>query len=328
MKRVVLVLLLLMAVVSAVAWFKRPVPDGGELALYGNVEIRQVNLGFNVEGRLSSMALEEGEQVKTGQVVATMDTGYMQDAVTIADGRVASAEAQLGMLRTGSRPQEIEQARAAMQSAEAAYQDAERHFGRELALFKQGAAGTRAALDRATAGRDQAQAALTSAREQFSLAEVGPRGEQIKMAEAQLKAEQGLQSLMQRRLRDATLSSPADGTILTRVHEPGEVLAPGSSVYTLALKTPLWVRAFVAEPQLGRVQPGLAVEVSSDSAPGRRFKGRVGFVSPTAEFTPKAVETPDLRTDLVYRLRVVMDAGSEEVLRQGMPVTVHVPASH
>ncbi len=327
MARVVAVLLLLMAVVSAVAWYKRPAPNGGELALYGNVEIRQVNLGFNVEGRLASMLLEEGDQVRQGQAIARMDTGYLQDAVSIADGRVAAAEAQLAMLRTGSRPQEIEQARAAVKSAEAAYQDAERHFGRELALFKQGVAGTRAGVDSATAARDRAQAALASVREQLDLAQVGPRDEQIKAAEAQLQAERGLQSLMQRRLRDAELFAPADGTLLSRVHEPGEVLAPGATVYTLALKSPLWVRAFVGEAQLGRVRAGQQVEVSCDSAPGTRFKGQVGFISPTAEFTPKTVETPELRTDLVYRLRVVMAPGSEEVLRQGMPVTVHVPAT-
>src|SRR5690606_38404313 len=125
------------------------------------------------------------------------------------------------------------------------------------------------------------------------------------------------------RLDDTALVAPADGTILARVREPGAVLPPGATVDTLSVDAPVYVRAWVSEPNLGRIVLGAAVFVTTDSS-DRRYRGQVGFVSPRAEFTPRSVETTDLRTDLVYRLRIVV-TDADEHLRQGMPVTVSVP---
>jgi HlyD family secretion protein len=125
----------------------------------------------------------------------------------------------------------------------------------------------------------------------------------------------------QRALADATLVAPAAGFILTRVREPGAIVASGEAIFTLAVSSPVWVRAYVDEPDLGRVRPNMAASVTTDSAPGKIYHGHVGFISPVAEFTPKTVETRELRTDLVYRLRVIVD-NPDQGLRQGMPVTV------
>ena len=127
----------------------------------------------------------------------------------------------------------------------------------------------------------------------------------------------------QTNIDDTHLRAPADATVISRVREPGSIVSPLDVVYVLSLSTPVAVRAYVAETQLGMVHPGMEVTVSSDTAPQRWVRGRIGFISPEAEFTPKSVETPELRTDLVYRLRIIVD-NPDESLRQGMPVTVQL----
>src|SRR5262249_38944168 len=122
-------------------------------------------------------------------------------------------------------------------------------------------------------------------------------------------------------LAERQLVGPNDGVILTRAREKGAVVQPGETVFALTLTSPVWVRTYVGEPDLGLVQPGMPAGVTTDSAPGRVYRGHVGFISPTAEFTPKTVETRELRTDLVYRLRIV-GADPHGGLRRGRPVTV------
>ena len=122
-------------------------------------------------------------------------------------------------------------------------------------------------------------------------------------------------------LQDSTLIAPSDGTLLTRAVEPGTVLNEGGTVFTVSLTRPVWVRAYVDERNLDQAQPGRKVLLYTDGRPDKPYHGQIGFVSPTAEFTPKTVETPDLRTDLVYRLRIVV-TDADDALRQGMPVTV------
>jgi HlyD family secretion protein len=100
----------------------------------------------------------------------------------------------------------------------------------------------------------------------------------------------------------------------------------GQTIYTLTLNDPVWIRAYVPQPRLGRIKPGMTVGVSIDSMPGKRYEGTVGFISPDAEFTPKTVQTDQVRDDLVYRIRVIA-TDPDNVFRQGMPVTVQIPAA-
>src|SRR5207248_3184041 len=151
--------------------------------------------------------------------------------------------------------------------------------------------------------------------------EIGPRREDIDAGRAQLAEQEALVVEAERRLADSNLVAPNDGTILTRARERGAIVQAGETVFTLTLAAPVWVRSYINERDLGRVRPNMVAEVRTDSAPGKVYPARVGFISPTAEFTPKTVETRELRTDLVYRLRVVVD-NPDGGLRQGMPVTV------
>lgn len=321
MRKVFLVLLLLgLAAGGGWSWLGREKarPDG--LVLYGNVEIRQVNLAFNLEGRLAEMLAEEGDKVTAGQVLGRIDKGQIADAVRLAEARLEAQKAQVAKLESGSRPEEIAQAKAEVDQAEAAAVNARATFERVESLARSGDASQQA-LDNARSSLRQAEARLIQARKAHTLAVLGPRGEELEAARAQMRADEAALSIARRRLADAELAAPGEGTILTRIHEPGAVLLPNTPVYTLALAKPVWARAFVDEPRLGIVKPGMKATVLTDG--GGRYAGQVGFISPVAEFTPKSVETPELRTGLVYRLRVVV-AEPDEALRQGMPVTVRL----
>lgn len=323
-RKILIPALILVAAGAVAAWFlMRPGPEpAGRLVLYGNVDIRQVNLAFNVEGRIAGMQVEEGDRVAAGQVVATVESDYYDDAVRLAQARVAAQRAQLARLEAGSRPEEIALARAQVDEARAELVNAQATLGRLTQLTRREVVSEQA-LDDARAEELTARARLAARQESLNLAVAGPRQEDIEAARAQLRAEEATLDLVQRRRADTTLTAPEAGIILNRVLEPGAIVLPGTTVYTLALITPVWVRTYVAEPDLGRIHPGMAAEVLTDSAPGRVYRGQIGFISPVAEFTPRTVETPDLRTSLVYRLRVIVDS-PDQGLRQGMPVTVRL----
>ncbi len=292
--------------------------DGGTIVLQGNVDIRQVNLAFRVGGRIAEMKVDEGDRVEPGRLIAALDKAYFADEVRLARARVAAQTAVVARLVNGTRPEEIAQARAAVVEREAAVQLARVTLGRQEDLAGKGISPHQK-HDEATATLERAQAALKSAQETLKLAEVGPRREDIDAAKAQLEAENAALAQAERRLADAELTAPAVGVVLTRVREPGAIVTAGETVYAVTIISPVWVRTYVAEPDLGRIRPGLSVEVRTDG--GRSYRGQIGFISPVAEFTPKSVETRELRTSLVYRLRVVVE-GDTAGLLQGMPVTI------
>jgi len=293
------------------------------LTLYGNVDIRQVQLGFRVSGRVAEALVDEGDRVTAGAPLARLDTQPYQDQIRAAEAQAAATRATLQKLEAGPREAEIDQARAAHQERLADLQNAEQAYERASRLKPSGAVSD-AVLDQTKAARDMATARTRSALEALRLLEQGTRSEDIAVARANLQASEANLASAATSLKDATLVAPSDGVILSRVREPGAIVAPSDIVYVLSLATPVWVRTYVAEPNLGRIHPGMRVEVFADSAPNKPYGGTIGFISPVAEFTPKSVETPELRTDLVYRLRVVADQGRNG-LRQGMPVTVRVP---
>lgn len=322
MNRKPVVAVVILAALAGGGWWlaHRPVADTGVLTLSGNVDVRQVDLSFRVEGRLAKLLVEEGDRVTAGQVVAELDDGYLKDAVRVAESRLAAQEAQLAKLEAGNRPQEIAQAKAELEKAEAALTNARATYDRRAALPVDSTI-SRQALDDARNVLRQAEATASRARQALDLSRQGFRDEDITIARAQVDGERATLDLMRRRLADAVLSAPSDGIVMSRVREPGSMTLPGSTVATVALSSPMQVRAWVAEPDLGRVQPGMAADIVTDG--GRTYHGQVGFISPVAEFTPKTVETRELRTSLVYRLRVVV-SDPDEALRQGMPVTLHL----
>ncbi|ADW18403.1 secretion protein HlyD family protein [Desulfobulbus propionicus DSM 2032] len=292
----------------------------GPLTLYGNVDIREVQLAFQDAGRILHLHVDEGALVKKGQVVAELDPARFRMEVDRLKGEVEAQTRQLERLRTGSRPQEIGKARAAVESARATLREAELILARKQSLLVTNRISQQE-IDSAKARVQTLQAGLKTAEQELSLTIEGPRREDIAAAEATLTALQSARELAQQRLVDSRLLASADGVIRNRILEPGAMAAAGAPVLTLALNDPLWIRAYISEPDLGKIREGMPAQVQTDSQPKKIYKGWVGFISSTAEFTPKTVETTELRTKLVYRARIFACDPDQE-LRLGMPVTV------
>ena len=243
------------------------------LTLYGNVDIREVQLAFKSSGQIATMRVQEGAVVKKGELLATLD-----------DTRYAAALAQ---------------AKATLKAARVTCENDEANYRRLAALATTNSASIKE--------RDDAKAKFEAAR-------------------ATCEAATAAVALAQRKFDDTRLYAPSDGAVENRILQPGDMASPSTPVFTIALQSPLWVRTYVPEREVGRVRLGLTATISTDSYPGRVYHGWIGFISPAAEFTPKTVETPELRTALVYQMRVyVCDAQGE--LRLGIPATVHIDLS-
>jgi HlyD family secretion protein len=326
-KRIIAAAVLLLAAGAAFLVYqqRQEGADNGSLRLYGNVDVREVDLTFNNSEHIAELLVQEGDRVSKGQLLARLHRERLEAAVAAAQANVASQQAALARLEAGSRPEEIRQARADVNAARAKANDAAITYRRSVKLAAEKAASQQA-VDDARATQDAARADLKVAEEALALAVKGPRSEDIEEARAQLRAQEAQLALSREILNDADLYAPADGVIRNRLLEVGDMASPQKPVLSMALTNPIWVRAYLPEPALGRIAPGTAATVTTDSFPGKQYPGWVGFISPTAEFTPKNVETPDLRTRLVYQVRVYVCNPANE-LRLGMPATVTIDIS-
>jgi len=250
-------------------WFS-PSQNQNILTLYGNVDVRQVDLGFRVSGRVQSMPFQEGDPVPEGTLMAFLDKQPYED--------------------------QYKQAVAHVEAVKANVANAIQLVKRRETLFKTGGISDQEVDDAISAQ---------------------------KVYEANLKEAEAAVGVANTNLQDTELYAPSDGTILTRIREPGTIIREADPIYTLSLINPIWVRAYVSEPQLGLIYFGMPATVYTDTPGGHPYKGHIGFISPVAEFTPKTVETTQLRTDLVYRLRIIVD-NADHFLKQGMPVTVKI----
>jgi HlyD family secretion protein len=322
-KRVILFAVILLVVGFVWFGYQQWASRGHEaIKIQGNVDIRQVNLGFRVSGRIQEMRFEEGDPVRTGDLIALLDEGPYQDQVNLAKAQLAQATANLTKAMNGSRPQEIDQARAQVAQAQANVENADLTFQRESDLRRTNAI-SKQELDNATATRDANRAQLRSAQANLALLEAGSRQEDIDAAGALVQHDKANLETAELNLSDCKLLAPTDGMIITRALEPGAIVAAGTNVYSICLYSPVWIRTYVDERDLGRIYPGMKALVYTDTNPEKPYQGQIGFISPVAEFTPKTVETRELRTDLVFRLRVVVQH-PDRYLRQGMPVTVRL----
>ncbi len=272
MKRLFTIVIFLFCILGAVGLsyylFSESKRDEREIFLYGNVDVRQVDIGFRVAGQVEELVFEEGDFITKGALMTQLDKTPYNSQVQLAIANVESIKVNL--------------------------RNAEILLNRRQKLIASGGV-SQEDLDDALANRDALVANLAA-------------------AEAQLQVAKDNLSYTQ-------AFAPTDGTILTRIREPGSVLQPSEPVYTLSVASPVWVRAYIEEPRLGLIYYGMSAEIITDTKGGAVYKGKIGFISPVAEFTPKTVETASLRTDLVYRLRIYVD-NPDHFLKQGMPVTV------
>jgi len=331
MKKSVVFLLTAVAILVAAAWawwhFGHRSAEG-PLILHGNVDIRQISLAFDGTGRVAELRADEGDAVKAGDVIGVLDTRTLALQAEQAQAQIEVQQQNLARLRNGSRPQEIAQAKSRLTAAQAdatrAAQDLARLQG--IAANTQGRGVSAQDLDRARSTLKVAQATAAEQLEALRLTQLGPRKEDVAGAEAQLKASEAQLALLQHQVAQGELKAPADAVVRSRLLEPGDMATPQKPAYALALTQPKWVRIYVGEPDLGKVRPGMAANVFTDSQPDRAIAGKVGYISSVAEFTPKSVQTEELRTSLVYEVRVLVeDPGN--ALRLGQPATVRLADS-
>ena len=321
-----LVGVVVLAAVGAGLWFlgsRGGTEAADRLVLYGNVDIRQVQLAFNGSERIAALLAQEGDHVKAGQLLALLDTQRLEPKAASKEAQAAAQREEVARLEAGNRPEEIRKAKADMGVAEAEARNAQLTYQRVTNLIAQNVVPPQQ-LDDATAALEATAARLNAARQTYDLMVLGPRKEDIAAGKAKLQGYEADLALARQELADAKLYAPTNGVIRDRILEPGDMASPQKPVFTLALDDPLWVRAYVAETDLGKIRLGMKAEVTTDSYPGKSYDAWIGFISPTAEFTPKSVETAEVRTKLVYQVRAFVRNPQGE-LRLGMPAVVTVP---
>jgi HlyD family secretion protein len=335
-KKVLLPLVaLLLALGAGAAWVwrsRQPVLDPLQRTLYGNVDLRQVSLAFNANERIAALNFHEGDQVRAGAVLGVLDQRTLRLRLGQTQALLGVQEQALARLKVGSRPEEISQTKANAAAANADAEQASRQWARLQAASDDSAgnAVSRQDLDQAQTQAKVTRARADAARKASQLVEAGPRKEDIQQATGQVAAARAEMALLQRQIDESELRAPVDAVVRARLLEPGEMASPQRPVFTLAITQPKWVRAYVAEPELGRVRLGMVATVSTDSQPEQALKARVAYIASVAEFTPKTVQTAELRTSLVYEVRFNVEDAQDQ-LRLGMPATVRLqllPSAH
>ncbi len=318
--RFAFLLLLVLAVGAGLLYysgmFSKSTPES-TLRLSGTVEARQLRPGFLVSGRIARLQTDEGSAVREGQALASLDERDLKLALAAAQAQRDAAAASLAALLAGSRPQEIDVAKAALQQAEARLQLATVEVRRQRDLAKRKLT-SQEQVDRSIAEQRAAHAAQAQAQAQLELLRIGPRKEDIERARAELAVREAALETAQQRLAYTQLYAPAAGTISARLSEAGNVVAVGQPVFEIDTLARPWIRAYLNESDLSRVTLGAPVEVHADGL-HEPLRGTLSFISPRAEFTPKTVETHALRVDLVYRIKIDIDNPAGR-LKLGMPV--------
>jgi HlyD family secretion protein len=329
MRRRMIAMLAVVAILAIAAgiwiWRSSGVDRSGDLVLYGNVDIHEVSLAFNTTERITELRAQEGDRVHTGDILGFLDTRTPRVRIAQSEAQIGAQEQALRRLQAGSRPQEIAQARANLAATQAEAELADLQVARLEAVggATLGRAISQQDLDTALAHQKATRAQARAARFAEELVILGPRREDIAQSAKLLASAQAERALIQRQLDESELRAPVDGVVRARLLEVGDIASPQRPVYTLAIAQPKWIRAYVSEARLGQLMPGMAATVTTDAEPARAIAAQLGYISSVAEFTPKTVQTEELRTSLVYEVRFRVDDPADR-LRLGMPATVHL----
>ena len=320
-KKTILAILIPTVLAGAAGWtyWQHQTTDEA-LKLYGTVDLRTVSAAFEATGKIVGVMTEEGRRVRTGDLLAEIDSEPYRLARNKARGDFDAANARHDLTRAGARSEDIRAAKAQLSAAVATKDLSVTQCRRQNAL---GPATSEEKRESACAKAKADEAHVTEARERLALLEAGYRDEEKREAKARLETARAALALAERKLADCRLTAPVDGVIRARYRETGDMAGPNTPVFEIAVTNPMWARVWIDEVNLHKIRPGMAVQLTSDSYPDRRFAGTIGFISDVAEFTPRTVQTEALRTSLVYEVRVTVE-DSKGDLRLGMPVTVEV----
>jgi HlyD family secretion protein len=321
MKRLIPVLILLAAAIAAGVYFyprltKKPAPVN-EITLSGNIEAHESLVSFKVPGRIADLPVEEGQQVAEGAQLARLEDADYKQKVRIDESSVRVRESSLALTLAGTREQEVKASQQSVLDAQADLEQKKLDNDRAQRLFSKDEISAQD-RDLAATALKRSEAITKAAQQRYNEAVEGSRKEDIAIARANLtEANAGL-GLSRINMGYTVLRAPSAGVITVRQAELGEVVAPGSPVVTLADLDHIWLRAYIAETDLGRIHWGQEATVTTDTYPGKQYHGRISFISSSAEFTPKSVQTYKERVTLVYRIKIDIDNPNHE-LKPGMP---------
>jgi len=327
MRRILLIVIIAAAVAGLVYYLltRNKEDKGNFIKVSGNIEATEVDVGFKVPGRIVSRFFEEGDWIDQGKVLAKLDDEDLRNRLEVARATLMSAQARLGKLLAGSRPEEIRQAEANLHQAQFDLKNKQTQYERMKGLYERGVI-SKEAFDNAETGFKVAQAAEQVATETYQLVKEGPRKEDIEDARAQADQARASVKLNETQLSYTTLYSPISGVVLVKSGEIGEVVNPGTSILTIADVENVWLKAYIPETDLSKVKWGQDVIVTTDLRPQKEYRGRISFISSQAEFTPKQIQTEKERVTLVYRIKVDISNKDRE-LKPGMPADGRIQLS-
>lgn len=328
-KKVIAIVLVILALVIISFWvwkYNNKNQKDNDLTLYGNVDIRQVSLAFEQSGRIEKLLVQEGDKVKAGQVLATLNTNSLEIQAKQAQAQLKAQQEAIVKQQVGARPEEISQAKAQLASTQADLDKASKNLQRLQILVNStdGRAISQQELDYAKSNQHSAEAAVRERQANLELIIKGARQEDREATKAQYDATKANLDLINYNLSQAELKSPVNAVVRARLQEVGDMTTAQKAVYTLALTDPKWVRVYANEKDLSSIHMGGTAQVIRDAYPDQSINGKIGYISSVAEFTPKTVQTDEIRTTLVYEVRVYVNDPNDQ-LKMGQPVTVKVP---
>ena len=320
-KLTIALIILLISFISYKIYSNIFLKNENNLTFYGNIDTRTVNVGFRFLGKIENITKDEGEIVKKDEVLVKLDTASLEKSLEELNEKIFASKLELSKLQTGYRQEEILEAKAAMEEAIENLNKTKDTYNRQANLFK-----TKSTSEEnftiSLLNYKQALATLDKAKALYELRKNGYRNEDIKIQESNLKSLEIQAEKIKIDLNDSVIKAPVDGVILTRFKEIGAITNAGESILEIAKTDEFWVRAYIDEKNLGNIKPGLKMSIQTDSK-SENYEGVIGFISPVAEFTPKNIETQELRADLVYSFRVIVK-NPDDKIRQGMPVTLKI----
>ena len=326
MKRRIPILIVLAALIAAGVYlyprFTRDSKPQNELTLSGNIEAHESLVSFKVQGRVVELPVEEGQSVQAGALLARLDDADYKQHVRIDEANVRVRQSNLALTLAGTREQEIKAAQQTMLDAQADMQQKKLDYDRAQRLFSEDAISAQD-RDLADTALKRSQASFQAAQQKYNEALEGSRKEDIVIAQASLKEASANLGMSRVDLSYTVLRAPTAGVITVREAELGEVVVPGTPVVTLADLDHIWLRAYVAETDLGRIRWGQDAVITTDTYPNKRYHGRISFIASDAEFTPKSVQTYKERVTLVYRIKIDIENPNHE-LKPGMPADAHI----
>jgi HlyD family secretion protein len=310
MKKITAIILAIMALTGGCDW-NRDKPDGS-----GTIECTEVDIATQVAGKIVALTPQEGDNVRQGEIIARLDPADYNLKRNEARAAVAVARAQLELLLAGSREEDIERAREQVIEANALAESASADLRRIASVYQSGTA-TQKQMDDAKAQADRTKAILAAAGQNLTKLEKGSREEEIRLAETQVSQAESRLALAEKSVTDCVITSSVNGVVTTHIHEEGEFVPVGAPLITVSRLDEVWLSVYVPETALGGVKIGRKARVKIDGQPDF-FEGKVTYISPTAEFTPRNVQTPDERAKLVYRVKITL-ANKEGIFKPGLP---------